>query len=224
MTDDLPNKEKAIASADQVNPEIAADPAQPRQNNLKLAVDYGPLAAWALTFFACRVFKLAANSNEALVWASGVLGLASVVALVAGLLMEKRLAWIPLVSCVITIPFAVLTVYFHDPVFVKIKMTIVDALIGAILLGAVLLKKEPLKALLGDNLKLKDAAWPRLTLYYALFYFAMAGLNEIIWRTQSNGFWVTWKLVSIVGGPVLLTICLMPFLMKNLITQDDKAV
>ncbi len=115
-----------------------------------------------------------------------------------------------------------MTVYFHNPMFVKIKMTIVDALIGAILLGAVLLKKEPLKALLGDSLKLKDAAWPRLTLYYALFYFAMAALNEVIWRTQSNGVWVTWKLASIVGGPILLTLCLMPFLMKNLISSDDK--
>lgn len=220
MSDD--KREDAITSADQANPEIAANPAEPKQNYVKLAVDYGPLIAWAATFFACRVFKLTTTSDDALVWASGVLGAASLVALVAGLLLEKRLAWIPLVSCLITIPFAVMTVYFHNPMFVKIKMTIVDALIGAILLGAVLLKKEPLKALLGDSLKLKDAAWPRLTLYYALFYFAMAALNEVIWRTQSNGVWVTWKLASIVGGPILLTLCLMPFLMKNLISSDDK--
>ena len=222
MSDDkLP--ETVITSADQANPEIAASPSEPKQNYIKLAVDYGPLVAWAATFFACRFFKLTSSSDDALVWASGVLGAASALALVAGLLLEKRLAWIPLVSCLVTIPFAVLTVYFHNPMFVKIKMTIVDALIGGILLGALALKRQPLKALLGETLKLKETAWPRLTLYYALFYLAMAALNEIIWRTQSNGFWVTWKLASIVGGPILLTLCLMPFLMRNMIETEQKS-
>ncbi len=211
-----------IETAAEANPEIAASPAEPQQNYIKMAVDYGPLVAWAATFFICWRFKLAADSNQALVWASGVLAVASVVALIAGLMREKRLAWIPLVSCVITIPFAILTVLFKDPTFVKIKMTIVDGLIGAVLLGAVVLKKEPLKALLGDSLKLKDSAWPRLTLYYALFYFAMAAANEVIWRTQSNGFWVTWKLASIIGGPILLTLCLMPFLLRNMISSGEE--
>ena len=70
-------------------------------------------------------------------------------ALIGGLVAEKRIAWIPLVSCVITIPMSVLTVVFHDATFVKIKMTIVDVLIGGILLGALVLKKQPLKAAAG---------------------------------------------------------------------------
>ncbi|HTN41621.1 MAG TPA: septation protein IspZ, partial [Asticcacaulis sp.] len=74
-------------------------------------------------------------------------------------------------------------------------------------------------------LKLKDTAWPKLTVYYALFYLAMAGVNEVIWRTQSDEFWLTWKLVSMIAGPILLSICLLPFLMKNMITDQpaDKA-
>lgn len=202
----------------EVNPELALKPGEPKQNYIKMVVDYGPLVAFGLTFLVCSVLKLVPK-GDALIWASGVLGAASLVALILGLVAEKRIAWIPLMSCLITIPFSFLTVWFHNPIFVKVKMTIVDVIIGSILIGGVLLKKEPLKVLLGETLKLKDAAWPRLTVYYGLFYFAMAAINEVVWRTQSDAFWLTWKMVSIIGGPVLLAVVLLPFMMKNMITE-----
>lgn len=207
----------AAEKAGEINPELALKPGEPKQNSVKMAVDYGPLVAFGLTFLVCKLFKLV-PAADALIWASGALGIASILALIAGFALERRVAWIPLLSCAISVPMTALTVFLHDPVFVKIKMTIVDVLIGTLLLGGVWLGKNPLKALLGDTLKLKDAAWPRLTIYYAIFYFIMAGLNEAIWRTQSDSFWVTWKLVSIIGGPVLFSICLLPFMMKNMVT------
>jgi len=208
----------------ETNPELALEPGQPKQNHVKMAVDYGPLIAFGVTFFACKLFKLV-PAADCLIWASGVLGVASVLALVGGLIAEKRIAWIPLVSCLITIPMTILTVVFHDATFVKIKMTIVDVLIGGILLGALAFRKQPLKLLLGEALRLRETAWPKLTIYYALFYLAMAAVNEIVWRTQSDEFWMTWKLASMIGGPILLSICLLPFLMKNMITDPgtDKA-
>ncbi len=206
----------AAEALGETNPELALNPTEPKENSVKMAVDYGPLVAFGLTFLVYKLLKMEPQ-KDALVWASGALGAASLVALIAGLVMEKRIAWIPLVSCLITIPMTVLTVLTHDPVFVKTKMTIVDVLIGSVLLGGLWLKKEPLKVLLGETLRLKDAAWPRLTLYYALFYYAMALINEIIWRTQSDNVWVTWKMVSILGGPILFSIALLPFMMKNMI-------
>jgi intracellular septation protein len=216
--------DRALAGAaeaiGEANPELALNPAEPKQNYVKMAVDFGPLVAFGLTFLVYKLLKIEPQ-KDALIWASGALGAASLVALIAGLILEKRIAWIPLVSCVITIPMTALTVLTHDPVFVKIKMTIVDGLIGSVLLGGLWLKKEPLKVLLGETLRLKDAAWPRLTLYYALFYYAMAAINEIVWRTQSDNIWVTWKMVSIIGGPVVFSIALLPFMMKNMITDPD---
>ena len=218
MTDD----KTPLETAAEANPDIAANPAEPKQNYVKMAVDYGPVIAFGVTFFACSVLKLVPKT-DALIWASGVLAASSVVAVIAGLIFEKRIAWIAVVSTALAVPFSVLTVVYHNPVFVKIKMTIIDVLIGSVLLGALALKKQPLKALLGDSLKLKDAAWGPLTLYYALFYFAMAAVNEVVWRTQSDSVWVTWKMGSIIGGPILLTLCLLPFLMKNMILSEDKS-
>ena len=216
---DKPDEKHVLQTVAAANPELAPDARTPAQTYIKMAVDYGPLIAFGLTFFACSVLKLT-DKSQALIWASGALAAASLLALCAGLLLEKRIAWIPLMSCLIAIPFGLMTVIFKDTMFVKIKMTIVDTVIAGILLGGVALKKAPLKALLGETLKLKDEAWPRLTVYYALFYLAMAAANEVIWRTQSDSFWVTWKLVSIIGGPIAFSIVLLPFLMKNMLPAD----
>lgn len=203
----------------QANPDLAAKPGD-KQSNLKLAVDYGPVILFGLVFFGAK-FVRKLPDPVAMIWASGALAAASVVAVIAGLLLEKRIAWIPLIAAILGVPFAVLTVVFKNPVFVKIKMTIIDTLIAGVLLGALALKKQPLKALLGEALPLKEAAWGPLTLYYGLFYLVMAAINEVIWRTQTDSVWVTWKMVSIVGGPVVLALCLLPFFMKNLIVPDD---
>lgn len=211
--------DKLMETALKADPELAIDPAQPKQNWIKTGVDYGPLIAFGGTFLAAKVLKLGADPMP-LVYAAGALAVTSIIAVVAGLILEKRIAWIPLVAAILTIPFAVLTVVFKDPVFIKIKMTIVNVLIGAVLLGGVVLKKQPLKALVGEALKLRDEAWPKLTVFYALFYLALAAINEVVWRTQSDEFWVSWKLASMIGGPIVFSILLLPFLMKNMITAD----
>ena len=204
----------------EANPELALKPQEPKQNWIKMGVDYGPLICFGLSFVVVPHLVKSGDKETPLIWASGVLAAASVVALIVGFVAEKRVAWIPLITALLGIPFAVLTVVFKNPVFIKIKMTLIDALIGGVLLGGLALKKQPLKALLADTLKLKDEAWAPLTLYYALFYLAMAAGNEIIWRTQTDAVWVTWKMVSMVGGPVLFSVLMLPFMMKNMILDE----
>lgn len=213
--------EKLMETALKADPELAINPAQPKQNWIKTGVDYGPLIAFGAGFLIARV--TGHEGSMPLVYASGALAVASVIALIVGFVAEKRIAWIPLAAAAIGIPFAILTVVFHDGVFVKIKMTIVNVIIAGVLLGGVALKKQPLKALLGEALKLRDEAWPKLTVYYALFYLAMAGINEVIWRTQTDDVWVTWKMVSMIGGPVVFSIALLPFLMKNMVSAEAPA-
>ena len=215
-------QKKPLDIAGEANPELALKPQEPAQNWIKMGVDYGPILAFAATMVVSNLLKVGAKEDR-IIYASAALAIASVVALVVGLVAEKRIAWIAVVTATLGIPFAVLTVIFKDPVFIKIKMTIIDALIGGILLGGLALKKQPLKALLGDALKLKDEAWPRMTLCYALFYLAMAAINEAVWRTQSTDVWATWKIGSMIGGPILFSVLMLPFMMKNMIVDETPA-
>ena len=41
-----------------------------------------------------------------------------------------------------------------------------------------------------------ERGWIVMSMRWGLFFFAMAGLNEFIWRSFSTDFWVTFKLIG----------------------------
>jgi intracellular septation protein len=92
-------------------------------------------------------------------------------------------------------------------------MTIVDGCLGAALFGCLILKRNPLKTLLGSALTLPDPAWRVLTIRYGLFFWASAIANEIVRRTQTPEIWATFRVVAIVAA-VLFGIAQFPLLRK----------
>jgi intracellular septation protein len=172
-------------------------------------VDYAAALAFLGTILITRNFQLAT-------W---VLVGASALALLVGWIAERRLAPLPLFSGVLALIFGTLTLVFHDPAFVKMKMTVVDVLLAGFLLAGLWTKKHPLKVLVGDALILPDAAWRTLTVRYAVFFLACGVINEIVWRTQPDDRWAVWRLVA-MGAAIVFSLTQTPFLMKHL--QDPK--
>lgn len=209
------------AQAEALPEAIVPDAPEPAATNwTKTAIDFGPVVGFGLSFFIFRALKVGGTDATApMIWATGVLIVVSVLALIAAYIIEKRVAWIPLVATLFAIPMGLMTIFFHDPVFIKVKVTVINLLIGGILAIAALMKKYPLKSLIKDTLKLKEEAWPKLTWLYVGFYAVMALANEIVWRTQSDSVWVTWKMASLFGGPIVFTLILTPFLMKNMLPE-----
>jgi intracellular septation protein len=60
-----------------------------------------------------------------------------------------------------------------------------------------------------------DRAWNQFTLRYALFFVAMAGLNELVWRTQSTDFWVSFKVFGLPVITVLFIVSQLPFISRQ---------
>jgi len=176
---------------------------------VRTIVDYAAALAFLGTVLVTRNFQLAT-------W---VLVGASAVALAVGWIAERRLAPLPLFSGVLALIFGTLTLVFHDPAFVKMKMTVVDLLLAVFLVAGLWTKKHPLKVLVGDALVMPDAAWRTLTVRYAAFFFACAVINEIVWRTQTDATWAVWRLAA-MGAAVAFSLTQTPFLMKHL--QDPK--
>jgi len=104
------------------------------------------------------------------------------------------LSMMALVTGVIVIVFGTLTLVLHDETFIKVKPTIIYGLFAAILGGGLLfgplLHRHHVRH---QMFNLTPQGWRILTMRWALFFFAMAILNEIIWRTQSTDFWVGFK-------------------------------
>jgi intracellular septation protein len=178
---------------------------------VRLFVDYAGLVAFLVTI-AITGSAIAAS------WAV-VAG--SLAALAVGFALEKRLAPIPLVTAIFGVLFGGATLVFHDERIIKMKLTILDAGIGAFLLSGAIRGKNPLKALMGDAFHLPDPVVRTLTLRYALFFFALAAANEVVWRTQSTRIWGFFKFP---GVPVLIFLFAMsqgPLMMKHMPDDED---
>jgi intracellular septation protein len=155
--------------------------------NVKLLIEFGPLAAFGITYFFAGIF-----------WATGVM-VTSVVALAASWSQFGRLLPVPLMTAVLVVVFGSLTFWLHDPRFIKIKPTIINLLFGGVLLFGLMTGRPLLKLLLGEAFKLTEEGWRKLSLRWALFFLGLAGLNEVVWRTFSETVWVNFKVFGILG-------------------------
>jgi len=67
-----------------------------------------------------------------------------------------------------------------------------------VLLGGLAFRKPLLGMVFDAVFHLTDEGWRKLTLRWALFFFALAFLNEIVWRTQTTDFWVGFKVFGVL--------------------------
>lgn len=192
-----------------------------RRANIRQAVDFGALVAFMVAYAVNR-FVRDLDGNEALVQATWVLVGASLVALIVGWIAEKRLAPLPLLTGGFALVFGTLTLFFNDPTLLKLKLTIQNGVLSVVLLGSLPLRRYPFKYLLGEAIRITDAGWRGLTLRYGLYFGAVAIVNEIIWRTQSDDVWVAFR-----GGlwvaSAAFGIWQVFFIMKHLIKDQEPA-
>lgn len=161
---------------------------QPKLNPLlKLVLDIGPL----VLFFAV-------NARFGIFAGTGAFMVAVVTALLVSYTMIRQWPIMPVVTAIVVVVFGGLTLALHDETFIKLKPTIIYGLFGSILIGGYVLEKPFLAILFDSMFHLTPEGWRKLTLRWALFFLALAVLNEAIWRTQSTDFWVNFKLFGFV--------------------------
>ena len=168
-------------------------------------VDYFALAAFLIGYFA---------TGRDLQQATWALVAGSAVALVVGFAVERRLAPFPALAGGAALLFGGLTLAFHDVRFLKMKPTIVNLVFAALMFGGLAMRKHPLKLLLGEAFEMPDAAWRKLTLRYGVFFAALAGLNELVWRTQSEQTWVLFRFPGLMLVTIIFSLSQAPLLMK----------
>ena len=176
---------------------------------VRIAVDYAAPIAFVTTILITHDIQLA----------TAILVGASLFALLLGWIAERRLAPLPLMAGGAAVVFGGLTLVFKDSSFVKMKLTVVDTVLAIVLLGGLKMGKNPLKSLLGEALRLPDAAWRNLTVRYTLFFLACAVANEAVWRTQSDERWGIFRLI-LLGGALVFSVFQTPFLMKHMINDE----
>ncbi len=162
----------------------------------KVAIDLAPL----LVFFGFYVFG-------GIYWATGALMVAMAVALVAARVVLGHISPTMIATAVLVFGFGAMTLWLQDPSFIKMKPTIVNLLFAAILLGGLALDKPLLRLLLGEALRLTEAGWRLLTWRWAMFFLALAVLNELIWRNLSEATWASFKVFGILPLTMVFFAC-----------------
>ena len=165
----------------------------------KLATELGPL----MIFFV-------ANAKFNLFVATGAFMVAVIAAMIASYVVTKHVPMMAIVTGVIVIVFGTLTLVLHDETFIKVKPTIIYSLFAATLGGGLLFGRSFIAIMFDQMFNLTPHGWRILTLRWALWFLAMAVLNEIIWRTQSTDFWVTFKAFGMVPLTMLFAVTQMP--------------
>jgi intracellular septation protein len=196
------NEERPVAT----KPEAAKS-----EGWIKYAVEYGPIA---LFFLSYKIWGLMA--------ATAVLIAASVAATIIGYIRAGRLPWAPIITTAIVVVFGGLTLIFQNDTFIKMKPTVVYALFAVTLWAGLLFKKPLMERLMGASLKMDHAGWRKLEARFAAFCVGMAALNEIVWRTQTEDFWVNFKF-----GSIFLTFLFMatqlPMIKRHMLPEPERS-
>jgi intracellular septation protein len=178
----------------------------------RLLVEWGPLVAFFI-----------ANARGGIFWGTGVFMAATAVALALSWTLTRKLALVPLVSAGFVAVFGGLTLWLQNETFIKVKVTLVNALFGTILLAGLYFGKQLLKHVLGEAVKMDDEGWRILTLRWGVFFFVLALLNEIVWRTVSTDLWVNFKVFGILPITLVFAISQAPLMNRHMIQSGPQS-
>ncbi|MCP8940519.1 septation protein A [Alsobacter sp. SYSU M60028] len=171
---------------------------------LKLTLEIGPL----VVFFV-------ANQRAGIFMATGLFMATVCVSLVVSYALTRHLPLMPLVTAAVVLVFGGLTIWLHDDLFIKLKPTIVNSLFGATLLIGLAFGRPLLPYVLDTVFQLTDEGWRKLTFRWGLFFFVLAALNEIVWRTQATDVWVNFKVFGIMPLTMVFALAQTPLILRH---------
>ena len=174
---------------------------------LKFIADFGPL----LIFFT--IYYKSGNDLRA---AIPPLIIATIIAVIVVYFVEKKIPYVPLIGGVIISLFGGLTLYFDNPVFLYMKPTIINIIFAALLiLGKIFFNKNFLKFFLKTAFQLDEIGWNKLNFRWAYFFIFLAFVNELVWRTQPETTWVSFKVLGMLPLTFIFTALQLPMINKH---------
>jgi intracellular septation protein len=207
---------------------LAARPINPL---LKLLLEIGPLAIFFLTF---RYGEEMLENPAVFGWVELATGpavlrgetgpvffatvcfmIAIAVSLGVSWWLTRALPRMAVVTAVVVAVFGGLTLWLQDETFIKMKPTIVNAIFAAILGFGLLQGRSYLRYLIGEAMPLTERGWMLFTRNWVVFFVICAALNEIVWRTQTTEFWVSFKTFFYLPFTFVFIALHWPFLQRH---------
>ena len=176
----------------------------------KLLIELGPL----LVFFG-------ANAAYGIFVGTAAFMVATVISLGLAWWLYRKVPAMPVVSAGLVLAFGGLTLYLQDDIFIKLKPTIVYTMFAMLLIGGLFAQKPVLALLFGAVFNLTPEGWHKLTIRWAIFFVAMALLNEFVWRNFSTDTWVSFKAFGFLPITFIFAMSQVPLMQRY--SADENA-
>lgn len=199
---------------------------QPISPRLKTALDYGPLLAFLAVFllFRNRTVNWGGEDYPGVIVATLVFVPLTIIANAILWAKTRKLSVMQIVTLVVVVIFGGLTIWLNDARFIKMKPTIIYLLLAGLLALGLALRRNWLALAMGEMVPLTPHGWRLLTVRMAGLFLALAVLNEVIWRTQSDTVWVFFKTFGLIVLTFLFLMANMPLIQRHsLQPEDDKS-
>ena len=190
-----------------------SDDIKPEKGMRKLyatALELGPL----VLFFA-------ANAKWGIFIGTAVFVVATSIALPCYRWMEGRWPVMPMVGGFFVLVFGGLTIWLQDETFIKLKPTIIYLMFSGVLIGGLLMGKQLLAVVFDSVFHLTDEGWRKLTVRWALFFFVLAAINEVAWRSFSTDTWIASKMFVSFPATMVFAFCQIPLLKRHWLGNDN---
>lgn len=146
---------------------------------------------------------------------------------------KKQWDKMQVVTLVIFVIFGGMTLYFHNPIFVKWKPTIIFWVFGLVLLGSHFIGKKPMMQLIlegalsnqksasklqstQEQLVIPPQVGKKLNMAWALFFLFLGFANLYVAYQFNDNVWVNFKLYGITAATLLFSVLQTIFLMRYL--------
>jgi intracellular septation protein len=197
---------------------------------VKFALELGPLALFFVANSKPGLFHglvsglLPADlppDKVGMLTATAVLIPVTFVALIISFALTRRLPVMPVVTAGMVLVFGGLTLWLQDKTFIEIKLTIIYCLFGTALLGSMAFGKLLLPIVLDTAIHLDAAGWRLLTVRWGLFFFALAGLNEVLRHALNWDQWVAFKTFGVLPITFVFLLAQAPLIMRHETKEDE---
>jgi intracellular septation protein len=196
---------------------------------VKLVLELGPLALFFIANSRPEFFRwlvqpalpvgLAAD-KVGLLTSTAVLMVAVLVTVCVSWALTRRMPLVPVVTAAMVLVFGALTLWLQDKTFIEIKLTVFYCLFGGVLLGAMAFGKLLLPLVFDMAIHLDEAGWRKLTIRWGAFFFALAGLNEILRHYLTWDQWVAFKSFGVLPLTLLFAVAQAPLMMRHETKKD----
>ncbi|HVE44417.1 MAG TPA: septation protein A [Gammaproteobacteria bacterium] len=131
-----------------------------------------------------------------------------------------------LVTLGVFVFFGGMTLYFHNPIFVKWKPTVVFWVFALFIIGSQFFTKKPIMQRFMENAienkgTVPIIVWKKLNISWAVFFIILGGINLYVAYYLSNDAWVNFKFYGITAALFMFSIFQAVYLMRFIVPSGE---